>query len=163
MNKYEVEKVVGEGSYGRALLCRRKADSKKCIVKQISIVKLSPRERKLTEQESMLLSKLSHPNIVTFIESFMAPNHLNIVMECVYYVLNPSSRLTMLINIHFLYSSRFADGGDLSNYIKNRRGRHLAEAQVMHMFVQLSLALKHVHDRKILHRDLKSQVRCSFS
>jgi NIMA (never in mitosis gene a)-related kinase len=24
-------------------------------------------------------------------------------------------------------------------------------------FVQLSLALKHVHDRKILHRDLKSQ------
>jgi serine/threonine protein kinase len=81
MNRYDVEKIVGEGSYGRALLCRRKSDGKKCIVKQISIVKLSAREKKLTEQESTLLSKLSHPNIVTFIESFIAPNHLNIVME----------------------------------------------------------------------------------
>jgi len=26
-----------------------------------------------------------------------------------------------------------------------------------HRFVQLCLALKHVHDRKVLHRDLKSQ------
>ena len=81
MQKYEVEKVVGQGSYGRALLCRRKSDSKKCIIKQISITKLSKKEQKLTEQEACLLSKLSHPNIVTFIENFTAPNHLNIVME----------------------------------------------------------------------------------
>ena len=30
--------------------------------------------------------------------------------------------------------------------------------QVLDYFVQICLALKHVHDRKILHRDLKSQV-----
>jgi NIMA (never in mitosis gene a)-related kinase len=28
---------------------------------------------------------------------------------------------------------------------------------VLDMFVQLCLAMKHVHDRKILHRDLKGQ------
>lgn len=30
--------------------------------------------------------------------------------------------------------------------------------QVLDYFVQICLGLKHVHDRKILHRDLKSQV-----
>ena len=30
--------------------------------------------------------------------------------------------------------------------------------QILNWFVQLCLALKHVHDRKILHRDIKSQV-----
>jgi len=29
--------------------------------------------------------------------------------------------------------------------------------QIMDWFVQLCLAVKHVHDRKVLHRDLKTQ------
>ena len=34
--------------------------------------------------------------------------------------------------------------------------------QVMNWFVQICLAMKHVHDRKILHRDLKSQVSLGY-
>lgn len=45
----------------------------------------------------------------------------------------------------------------LDGYIKGRRGKLIPESQVLHIFVQISLAMKHVHDRKILHRDLKSQ------
>lgn len=41
--------------------------------------------------------------------------------------------------------------------IKQARGRHFPEAQILDWFTQISLALKHCHDRKILHRDLKSQ------
>jgi NIMA (never in mitosis gene a)-related kinase len=51
----------------------------------------------------------------------------------------------------------YADGGDLGNKLSTRRGRLLPEAQVLDWFVQICLAMKHVHDRKILHRDLKTQ------
>ncbi len=136
MNKYDIQKVVGQGSYGRAILCKRKNDSKLCIIKQISLGKLSRHEAKMTEQEAALLHKLQHPNIVAFWESFVANSNLHIVME-------------------------YADGGDLENYIKSymrtARGREMPEAQVLNIFVQLCLAIKHIHDRKILHRDLKCQ------
>ena len=51
----------------------------------------------------------------------------------------------------------FAEGGDLSGRIKAQSGRPFTEDVILDWFVQLCLALKHVHDRKILHRDLKSQ------
>lgn len=142
MDRYEIQKVVGQGSYGRAILCKRKKDAKLCIIKQISLAKLSKREAKLTEQEAQLLGKLSHPNIVAFWESFVKSSNLHIVME-------------------------FADGGDLDSYIKNYKkkhnGREMSEHQVLNLFVQICLAIKHIHDRKILHRDLKGQVRIQNS
>ena len=40
---------------------------------------------------------------------------------------------------------------------QKHRGEHLSERHVLDWFVQLCLALKHIHDRKILHRDIKAQ------
>jgi len=45
----------------------------------------------------------------------------------------------------------------LYSAIKARKGRYFEESQILDWFVQICLALKHTHDRKILHRDLKSQ------
>ena len=137
MQNYSLEKVVGEGSFGKALLCRRRADSKRCIIKQIALAKLNKKDIKATEQESALLSKLQHPNIVSFWESFHSRNSRGSPILCIV--------------------MEYADGGDLALLIKNRRGRYMSESQVLQIFVQISLAMKHVHDRKILHRDLKSQ------
>jgi serine/threonine protein kinase len=39
MNKYDIEKVVGQGSYGKALLCKRKSDRKLCIIKVLLFTK----------------------------------------------------------------------------------------------------------------------------
>ena len=49
------------------------------------------------------------------------------------------------------------DGGDLYTKINRQRGRLLSEATVLGYFVQLCKAVQYIHDRKILHRDIKSQ------
>lgn len=51
----------------------------------------------------------------------------------------------------------YADGGDLSNKIVNQKGKLFTENQILDWFTQICLAIKHIHDRKILHRDIKSQ------
>ena len=75
---------------------------------------------------------MDHPNIIRCIESFVDKDNLNIVME-------------------------YADGGDLSKKIKDSKDHQFNENQILNWFTQLCLAIKHVHDRKIIHRDLKSQ------
>ena len=55
----------------------------------------------------------------------------------------------------------YADGGDLNSKIKEQKdqgsNKYLSEDTVLNWFTQICLALKHCHDRKILHRDLKAQ------
>ena len=52
----------------------------------------------------------------------------------------------------------FCDDSDLHTRIQAQRGVLFNEDQILDWFVQITLALKHVHDRKVLHRDIKSQV-----
>lgn len=134
MDKYSLERIVGQGSYGKAFLCYQKSTREKYIIKQISMKRMNKKQMKQTEQESCLLSKLNHPNIVKFIESFTNSNCLFIVME-------------------------YADNGDLNKFIQNWKvlNKLIPEVQILNIFVQITLALKHIHDRKILHRDLKSE------
>lgn len=42
--------------------------------------------------------------------------------------------------------------GDLHSFLKGRGGTPLGEAMVLDFFVQLALGLRHVHERRILHR-----------
>jgi len=45
----------------------------------------------------------------------------------------------------------------LQTKIKEQKGRYFSETQIIDWFTQICLAIKHIHDKKILHRDLKSQ------
>ncbi|CAM9364416.1 unnamed protein product, partial [Phaeothamnion confervicola] len=53
---------------------------------------------------------------------------------------------------------QYCAGGDLSSHIKAqaRSGRRFEEPQVLDWFVQVVLAVGHIHTRRILHRDLKT-------
>ncbi|CAM9906574.1 unnamed protein product [Ectocarpus sp. 13 AM-2016] len=133
MDHYRVNEVVGSGGFGQAVLCTRIADNKACIIKHINIPMLSPEARREARKEATLLEHLSHPNIVGFWESFFH---------------GPSQGLLCIV-------MDYADGGDLGDYIKKRNGRLLDEELIFDWFVQMSSALRYIHERNILHRDLK--------
>uniref|UniRef100_F7ACS2 non-specific serine/threonine protein kinase n=1 Tax=Ciona intestinalis TaxID=7719 RepID=F7ACS2_CIOIN len=131
MEKYSKIKKIGEGSFGKAILVKHKESGEQFVVKEIGISKMQPKERNEARKEVLVLSKMRHPNIVQYTESFEENGHLYIIME-------------------------YCEGGDLYALINKQRGIPFPERQVLSWFVQLCLALKHVHDRKILHRDIKT-------
>merc|ERR1719464_871789 len=53
----------------------------------------------------------------------------------------------------------YADSGDLYQRVTRTRkaGQSLGERQIVRWFTEAALALKYMHDRHVLHRDLKSQ------
>ncbi|XP_077584748.1 serine/threonine-protein kinase Nek5 [Stigmatopora nigra] len=135
MDAYDVLRPIGEGAFGKAYLVRAKAanhDEAPCVVKMINLAKMSSKEKEAAKKEVVLLSNLEHDNIVAFIHSFHDRGSLYIVME-------------------------YCDGGDLMMKINRQKGVFFTEQQILAWFVQICLGLKHIHDRKILHRDIKSQ------
>jgi len=71
-SRYRSVRVLGQGSFGKAILVEEKATQRLCVVKQINFGKLlSPKERSECQQEANLLHSLRHPNIVTYIDSYI--------------------------------------------------------------------------------------------
>ncbi|XP_077073294.1 serine/threonine-protein kinase Nek5 [Siphateles boraxobius] len=134
MDHYEVIRQVGQGAFGSALLVkhRHRDDELLYVIKEIHLRQLSARDKDASRKEVTLLSKMRHPNIVAFYKSFYDRNNLYILME-------------------------YCDAGDLMNRIKMQRGKPFTEQQIVDWFVQICLGLKHIHDRKVLHRDIKAQ------
>ena len=96
---------------------------------------MDTKQREDAINEVHVLKAMRHPYIITYKESFMDKKCLCIVMD-------------------------YADGGDLYTKIANQKkiGKVMySEDQILDWFVQMALAIKHIHDRKILHRDLKTQ------
>ncbi|XP_046731416.1 serine/threonine-protein kinase Nek4 isoform X6 [Silurus meridionalis] len=133
MESYVFLRVVGKGSYGEVNLVQHKSDRKQYVIKKLNLRTSSKRERRAAEQEAQLLSQLKHPNIVTYRESWEGKDHqLYIVMG-------------------------FCEGGDLYHRLKQQKNELLPERQVVEWFVQIAMALQYLHEKHILHRDLKTQ------
>ncbi|XP_064360962.1 serine/threonine-protein kinase Nek5 isoform X3 [Dromaius novaehollandiae] len=132
MDKYEIIKEIGEGSFGKVFLAKGKVNNEQCVIKEINLTKMHVKEKEASQKEVILLAKMNHANIVTFYTSLQEKNKLYIVME-------------------------YCDGGDLMKRINMQHGVLFDEDQILNWFVQIALGLKHIHDRKILHRDVKAQ------
>ncbi|GFR43292.1 hypothetical protein Agub_g4357, partial [Astrephomene gubernaculifera] len=132
--RYTLGEEIGCGSYGRAVRAVRIEDGLQVVVKQIRLFEMDEKARMDTLTEAKVLAQFSHVNIVHYYECLLEGGVLNIVME-------------------------YAGGGDLAATIQRRQAekKPFSEDEIMFWFVQVALALYHVHRQNVLHRDLKSQ------
>lgn len=83
--------------------------------------------------EASVLKTLQHPYVVRYKESFLEDGWLCIVQE-------------------------YCEGGDMYQRIQKAKKQHqpFSESQIVTWFTQCMMGLKFIHEKKILHRDLKS-------
>ena len=67
---YTIEKLIGEGSFGKVYLATHNNSNKKLALKCIPKEKRSSKEIKNFKDETKLLTKIDHPNIIAFKECF---------------------------------------------------------------------------------------------
>ncbi|EKF31351.1 protein kinase, putative,serine/threonine-protein kinase Nek1, putative [Trypanosoma cruzi marinkellei] len=128
MEKYTKIRVLGKGSFGSAILIKRRSDNALLVIKEVFLGKMSKKEREEARHECRVLQQLSHPNIVRYVEHFENRNNLYIVME-------------------------YCDGGDL--HAKVKLGP-MKESTILYYYSQVCLAMEYLHSRHILHRDIKA-------
>ncbi|XP_037700837.1 serine/threonine-protein kinase Nek11 isoform X2 [Choloepus didactylus] len=109
-------------------------DRERKVLKEISVGKLNPNETVQANLEAQLLSKLDHPAIVKFHASFVEQDNFCIITE-------------------------YCEGQDLDCKIQEYKeaGKTFPENQIIEWFIQLLLGVDYMHERRILHRDLKSK------
>jgi len=135
--KYQKVKMVGKGSFGSASLVKRASDKQLLIAKEMALSNMSSRDLQYVKAEIECLAACNHFAIVGFNESVAVDDKMIIIME-------------------------FADAGDLNMQIKDRAKnspqdnlRYFEEHEVGYTFVQLCLAVEHIHKKRMLHRDIK--------
>lgn len=131
--KYVKRKLLGQGSFGSAWRVEESATGRVLAAKVMDLNNMSAKDRGFVTNEVKCLSRCNNAHIVRCEDSLERNGMLLIVME-------------------------YADGGDLYKQIRARQQtmRYFREHEVVFIFLQLCLALDHIHTNKMMHRDLKT-------
>ena len=129
---YKIIKKIGEGSFGVVYLAQYLKTSSPCVVKKIDFNGLTKEEIKESYNEVNILKKLDHPNIIKFLEVKPTKKYIEIITE-------------------------YADKGDLFNQLNIQKEKkiHFSEETIKDWLIQTCLALKYIHNKHIIHRDIK--------
>jgi serine/threonine protein kinase len=135
LNEYEFIKNIKSGGYGMVYLgkilitlARNLITNETMAIKKVDLTNLQQEECYNIHREALYLESLKHKNIIRFTHSFIIENDFYNVME-------------------------YAKGGELNAYISDKK--LLAEAEAKKIFIQLHDAVKYIHSKNVIHRDLK--------
>ena len=134
ISDFDTLSKIGSGSFGTVYKVRRVVDQTIYVIKDIRIGELSFREQEEAINEVNILAGLESPYIVGYFDSFIENGSLHIVME-------------------------FCNRGDLQALVKKAKAKDIAclkEHVTWNIGLQVILGLHYLHEKRILHRDLKS-------
>ncbi|KAI8962690.1 checkpoint kinase 2-like protein [Daldinia sp. FL1419] len=132
LQQYTLLDRLGKGHFAEVYLCVEKSTGQRYAVK-IFTKNPGMDERSKTDglqQEIAVLMGVSHPNVLCLKDTFNEKNAVYLVLE-------------------------LAPEGELFNYIVMKQ--KLSEVETRKLFIQLFQGIKYLHDRNIVHRDVKPE------
>ena len=133
MNKYEIIKGIGDGTFGNVYEAINKITKEKVAIKKLK-QKIDSWEKCMNQNEVYFLRKLNHPNIIKLLEVIKEKNdNISLVFE-------------------------YCDF-NLFELIKSHKKKQIPipETQIHKIIYSITLGLSHIHSNNIMHRDLKPE------
>jgi serine/threonine protein kinase len=133
LDRYRVLETLGQGSYGVVHRAERRDDGLSLALK---IVRTTSDEFDteflgILKKEYQILKTIEHPHIIRAYDFFTGVDCAVLVME-------------------------LFDGPSLDTLVRNSDERHLKETTARALFSQLLQAIDHLHQHRIVHRDVKA-------
>lgn len=132
IGRYDVIKTIGRGSFG-IVTAVQDEQGNVFVVKQLDISCMNSKEKMNVINEIRTLIEVSvHPFIVRYKEAFLEDNMLYLAMD-------------------------YCSEGDLSKCIKKNKEKNtrIPEKTIRRWLLQIITGLKFMHDKNLIHRDLK--------
>lgn len=139
-NRYEIQKILGQGSFGRTYLAsdiQRFGDF--CVLKEFLPYNRAEyaiqKSRELFEREARVLYQINHPQIPKFLAWFTEQERLFLVQE-------------------------YVNGKTYSHLLHERiaqQGQAFSEAEVIQWLKDLLSVLDYLHNIQIIHRDISPE------
>eukprot|EP00929_Paragymnodinium_shiwhaense_P064810 TRINITY_DN32513_c0_g1_i1.p1 TRINITY_DN32513_c0_g1~~TRINITY_DN32513_c0_g1_i1.p1 ORF type:complete len:780 (+),score=118.56 TRINITY_DN32513_c0_g1_i1:73-2412(+) len=127
---FEFVKELGRGSYAIVHKVRRKRDQKVCVIKVVQMRHMTPKQRTQALSEAQIMKKLQSPHIVQYLDAFIEKESLHLVLQ-------------------------HCDRGDLKGFLS--KVKVVPVRTSWRIFLHAALGLAYLHNRRILHRDVKSE------
>ena len=135
MENFEIICKLGSGGFSKVYKVKRKIDNKIYALKKVQMLNLSEKQKISSLNEVRVLASIKNKYVINYKEAFLDEKDctLCLVME-------------------------YADRGDLENKIKEQKQKseYFREEDIWKIFINIVKGLKSLHDKGIIHRDIKS-------